>query len=88
VPSVSKSRARKPAPTKSLKNAKSWKRAEELEQLLAERAGEPTIRVSVFGNRDNWDAALLVGPFGNAERKARFRSIVSDLRNEFDLKTD
>jgi hypothetical protein len=50
------------------------------------RAGEPPIRVSVFGNGDNWSAALLVSQVGNADRKARFQSIVSDLRREFGLK--
>ena len=85
MPSVSRTKARKLAPQKSPKTAKRWKTAEELEQLLAERAGEPAIRVSVFGDADNWDAALLVAPIGNAERKARFRSIVSELRSEFDL---
>jgi hypothetical protein len=72
----------------SPKTARRWKTAEELEKLLAGRAGEPAIRVSVFGRGDNWDAALLVGPTGNADRKARFRSIVSDLRREFELKGD
>ena len=87
MPSVSKPKARKPAaPSKSPKNAKPWKTAEELEQLLAERAGEPAMRVSVFGDPENWDAALMLNPIGNAERKARFRSIVSELRREFELK--
>jgi hypothetical protein len=81
-----KTRARKPAPQKSPKTAKRWKTAEELELLLAERAGVPVVRVSVFGSPENWDATLLANFAGNAERKARFRSIVSDLRREFDLR--
>ena len=44
------------------------------------------MRVSVFGDPDNWDAALMVNPIGNAERKARFKSLVHDLRAEYDLK--
>jgi hypothetical protein len=85
LPSVSKTKPWKPAPQKSPKTAKAWKNADELERLLADRAGEPAIRVSVFGNRDNWDASLLVAPVGNAERKARFKSIVSEQRREYDL---
>jgi hypothetical protein len=44
----------------------------------------PVIRVAVFEN----GGALLVAPNGNADRKARFRWIVSDLRREFELKAD
>ena len=81
MPSVSKPKARKPAaPSKSPKNAKRWKTADELEQLLAERAGVPAMRVSVLGSPDNWDVALMVNPLGIAERKARFRSIVGELQ--------
>ena len=43
------------------------------------------MRVSVFGSPDNWDAALMVNPIGNAERKARFKSLVRELRGEYDL---
>ena len=86
MPSVLKAKAPKPA-QKSPKNAKRWKTADELEQLLAERSGEPVHRVSVFGQPGNWDATLLARQVGNAERKARFKSLVYDLRTEFDLKT-
>ena len=48
--------------------------------------GEPRYRVTVFGEPGNWDATLIAGLVGNAERKARFRSIVSDVRREFDQK--
>jgi hypothetical protein len=40
------------------------------------------MRVSVFGDPGNWDAALVVNPIGNAERKARFKSLVGALRDE------
>jgi hypothetical protein len=86
VPSVSKPKAPKPT-RKSPKTAKRWMTADELEQLLAERSGEPVHRVSVFGEPGNWDATLLAKQVGNAERKARFKSLVYDLRTEFDLKT-
>jgi hypothetical protein len=76
VSNVSKTKARKPAPSKSQKTAKRWKTAEELEQLLAERADVPVYRVSVFGSPENMDATLIAALTGNAERKARFRSIV------------
>ena len=85
--SVSDVGARKSVPPKSPKNAKHWKTAEELEQLLAERAEVPVYRVSVFGSPENWDATLIAALTGNAERKARFRSIVGQLGGEFDLKT-
>jgi hypothetical protein len=71
---------------KSPKSAKRWKTAEELGQLLAERADVPVYKVSVFGSPENWEATLIAALTGSAERKARFRSIASDLRREFDLK--
>ena len=85
MPSVSKTKAGKLAPAKVPKNAKRWKTVEELEQLLAERAGVSAVRVSVFGDPKNWDAALLVHPIGNADRKAHFKSLVRDLQAEFEL---
>jgi hypothetical protein len=70
------------------KNAKRWKPPRRLEQLLAERAEVPVYQVSVFGSPDNWDATLIAALTGNAERKARFCSIASELRREFDLSAD
>jgi hypothetical protein len=88
LPSVSKARQPKPAPPKkSPRNARPWQTAEEPKQLLAERAGVPPVQVSVFGDPDNWDAALMVNQIGNAECKAKFRTLVCDLRTEFDLKS-
>jgi hypothetical protein len=86
--SLSRPRAAKAPTRQSPKNAKRWKTAEELEQLLAERADVPVYRVSVFGSPANWDATLIAALTGNAERKTRFRSIVGDLRREFDLKAE
>ena len=50
------------------------------------RAGVPAMRVSVFGDPGNWDAALMVNQIGNAQRRARFKSLVHDLRGEYDRK--
>lgn len=58
---------------------------EELERLLAERAGEPRSRVIVRGRPPDWTATLIATPTGNAERKARFWSLANDLRAEYDL---
>jgi hypothetical protein len=80
--------ARKPAPPKSPKTAKRWKSAGELEQLLAERAGVPVHRVTVFGSPGNWDATYLANMIGNVDRKARFKSIVSELQRDYDLSSD
>ena len=62
--------------------------AERLEQLIAERAGVPVRRVSVFGQPDNWEAALIFNQVGNAERRAAFWSVVQKVRSEFDLELD
>jgi hypothetical protein len=83
LPSVAKARARI-RPVKSPKTAKRRKTAEELEQLLAERAGVPAVRVSVFGAPGNWNAALIAPLVGNAERLARFRSLVGELQRDYD----
>jgi len=71
---------------KSPKTAKRWKTAAELEQLLAERAREPASRIAVYGTAETWNAALIVGPTGNAERRMRFKGVVDDLRREVALK--
>jgi hypothetical protein len=38
-----------------------------------------------LATQESWRATLLVNVIGNAERKARVRSIVSELRSEYDL---
>jgi len=89
VRSVKSNPPRKPA--SSSKPRKPSLSAERLEQLIAEiaeRAGVRPVQVSVRGNSSEWDAVLIVNQVGNAERKARFRSIVRDLQAEFTLKAD
>ena len=82
-------RSVKPSPPrKAASSSKQALSAERLEQLIAERAGVRAIQVSVRGNSSEWDAVLIVNQVGNAERKARFRSIVRDLQAEFTLKAD
>ena len=44
--------------------------------------------MSVFGQPDNWEAALIFNQVGNAERRAAFWSIVHSVKSEFDLAPD
>ena len=81
--SVSKTKARKPAPQKSRKPELT---AEALERLIAERFGVRTVQVSVRGHAPDWIASLIAKRLGNAERHAAFSSLVGDLRREYDLK--
>jgi hypothetical protein len=56
--------------------------------MIAERSGEPISRIAVFGDPDNWDAALLVNPVGNAERRPKVKSLAGELRRAFGLEAD
>jgi hypothetical protein len=83
VRSVSKTKARKPAPQKSRKPEMT---AEALERLIAERFGVRPVQVTVRGHAPDWTASLIAGRIGNATRHAAFSSLVNDLRGEYDLK--
>jgi len=54
--------------------------------MIADRSGEPVSRIAIFGEPGNWDAALIVNPVGNAERRAKIRSVAGELRRRLDLK--
>lgn len=75
------------SPHKSLKTAKRLKTAEELEALLAERAGVPVAGVAVRPVPEGgWVANLIKNRPGNIEGLARFNTLASELRREFQLK--
>ena len=82
--SVSKAKARKPAPQKSRKPEMT---AEALERLIAERFGVRPVQVTVRGKAPDWTASLIANRLGNAERLAAFSSLVGDLRHLYDLKS-
>lgn len=58
----------------------------ELEALIAERFGVPATRVAVRGDPPVWDATLLLPRSGNAERHARFWTLVYEMKVEFGLR--
>ena len=69
------------------KPRKLQKTAQELEAILAERFGVPVSQVSVRAMPDEgWTASLLVRFPGNAEKKARFWTLVYDAQAEFEVK--
>ena len=81
--SVSKTKARKPAPQKSRKPELT---ADELEALIAERFGVRPVQVSVRGNPPGWTATLIARWQGNVTRQVAFLSLVDEIRAEYDLK--
>ena len=77
--SVSKSKARKPAPAKSRKPRVT---AEALERLIAERAGVPRSSVAVRGTAQRWEAMPIPR---NGQRATKITLAAYELQDAYEL---